>query len=224
MISMMRFRSDNPGEDDCAADRRLLGVGLSPAEAALLLDCEPIVLHRQSWDLLFDLGALGPTDEGIPRRAMASDAFFSALSVATVVFLQGSERFAFTSEVRDQTGAEIVVIVPAIDMWGNVEDLVAWRVADNKTASWRGAAGYLGEHETLLAPQIEFEGVRVFGAVAEWLRSGRQGVFIVNRRIARLRLDGVTFVVDSIAAGDRLDAMMRAPPPRILVDERKVLT
>jgi hypothetical protein len=191
-------------------DPRMIGYGLTPSEAALL-DCLHVGSHEPTYAKLYALGVYGPTVTG--------GGLFNALHCDTVCFLPGG-RFEFARDMRDPTGFEIAVIIPALDEWGQTIDLVAWRLDNGALATWRGAAAMLGEN-AIDAPRIEADGLRVFPGPAEWLRAGRRGVVILDGERARWRLSEERLIVSDSAFGRRLRDVLRLPEPRVFVEETR---
>src|SRR5271165_4416146 len=113
--------------DSSTADPRLLGVGLTPSESALL-DCQLAVLHQPTYAKLCALEIRGD-------RLSGRDTF-DALHVEAVCFLSNN-RFEFARNLRDATGAKLAVIIPARDEGGAVADLVAWDMDTDALATWR---------------------------------------------------------------------------------------
>ena len=131
------------------ADPRMIGLDLTPSEAALL-DCLPVVLHGPTHAKLFGLGIHGP--------AVTGGGLFNALHVEPVCFLP-SGRFEFARDMRDQTGHVLAVIIPALDEFGETADLVAWVPDTGVVATQHGAVCILGE-EAIDGPDAEMRKTR----------------------------------------------------------------
>src|SRR5271163_1033432 len=138
--------------DKVMTDLRLLGVGLSPIDAALI-DCLGVVSHASTYQRLFELGINGPSVTG--------GGIFNSLHVDSVCFLGDRRRFEFARDLRDQTGHALAIIIPVRDGYGETIDLAAWRLDTGALATWRGAACMLGEDQ-IAAPRIDVDGLRVF--------------------------------------------------------------
>ena len=118
------------------ADQRLLGVGLTPAEAALA-ESLPVTLHRQTYNALFALRIHG--------RAIVGQHAFDALHLECVCYLPG-ERFELARGMRDPSGHVLAVVIPCQNEFGEADDLAAWEIESGRVATWRGAAAVLGAH------------------------------------------------------------------------------
>lgn len=108
------------------ADWRLAKGGLSECEMALL-DCFPVVCDTNWYARLWGLGIRGA----------------AGLHVESVVFLPGGQ-FEFWRNLRDATGAVVALIIPALDGFGEIEDLMAFDIDGGAVARWRGCAAVLG--------------------------------------------------------------------------------
>jgi hypothetical protein len=186
---------------------RQVGIGLTPAEAALVGSL-PVVLHAPTYDTLFRLGVHGAALTG-------ADAF-DALHVEAVCFL-GNERFEFAREMSEPCESALAVIIPCRNEFGMTVDLVAWEIDTGKLAAWRGEAAMLGEDQ-IDAPRIEYDGVRIYPGPVDWLHAGRRGAVILDALRARWRLAEDRLIVDNADFGRRLRGMMRLPEPRVFVD------
>ena len=197
------------------ADPRMIGLDLTPSEAALL-NCLPVVLHGPTHAKLFSLGIHGP--------AVTGGGLFNALHVEAVCFLP-SGRFEFARDMRDQTGHVLAVIIPALDEFGETADLVAWVPDTGVVATQHGAVCILGE-EAIDGPDADDEededGLRVFPTPLEWLRAGRGGVVILaSAARTRWRLSGRELDRSDAAFGRRLRDALRLPEPRVYVEEKR---
>lgn len=190
-------------------DPRLLGVGLTPSEAALL-ECEFVVLHEPAYTKLFALGIRG--------RSLTGRDAFDALHVEAVCFLHGG-RFEFARNLRDPTPSSLAVIIPARDENDVTIDLAAWQYETDALATWRGAAAMLGEGD-LAAPRLE-NGLRVYPNVADWLRAARDGLMILDAGRARWRLAEERLIVSDASFGRRLRDALSLPEPIIFVEKPK---
>jgi hypothetical protein len=198
---------------DPLSDLRLIGISLTPAEAALT-ESLPVVLHSPTYEALFRLGVRGVALTG-------ADAF-DALHIEVVCFLQDG-RFEFARDIRDQVEGALAVIIPCRDEFGRTTDLAAWHMDTGRVATWLGAAVMLGE-DNISAPRIDCDGVRVFPDAAAWLREDRRGVVILDATRARWRLTEERLIVREadIDFGRRLRKILRLPEPRIFVETAKV--
>jgi hypothetical protein len=192
-------------QDDTPIDPRLVGLGLSECERALL-DCWPVVLRAEIYNALFALGIRGGGVNGFGA--------FDALQVADVVF-EAAGRFDFCSEVGWARGSVEGVIIPIRDECGDMVDLAAWNVDTGMLALWRGAAAMLGA-ENIFAPRLGAP-LLVHETTFDWLRAARTGIVILDPQRARWRLAEEQLVVDDVAFGRRLRDALRLPMPRVFV-------
>ena len=98
---------------DCSVelDKRLLGVGLTSAEAELGL-CQDVVCVPDVWSQLYELGVRDP--------AVTGRDYFEGLRFASVVLFP-TGLFEFAHNLHDQHGAELATIVPLPDERGRVQ-------------------------------------------------------------------------------------------------------
>lgn len=196
---------DHEDAPDIPADLRLLGLGLSGCERALL-DCWPVVCHDRTYAKLFALGIFG---DGVNGRWP-----FYALAYDAVCFLPG-DRFEFGRDMRDATGARDAIIVPAMNEFGELTDLAAWLPHTGELALWRGVVSMLGQNN-IFAPRLG-EPLLVHENVADWLRAGRRGVVIIDPARALMLLAGDRLAVADAKFGRRLRDALRLPAPKIFV-------
>lgn len=132
-------------------------------------------------DLAERIAGLDPllTDDAMPLW----DA--EGLYTATVCF-GANGTFDFPDEVRDPSAAVVAVILECRDEYGGLVDLAAWRPDAGKLALLRGRVFALGQDQ-VLSPRGD-EPLRVFATVLAWLRSGRDGLVILDFRQAALAL------------------------------------
>lgn len=189
---------------DCF-DPEALGVDPTEVETALAL-CSPVVLHEPSWRHLHDLG--------IRSGGMNGTRPLDALCVEEVVFLDGG-RFGFCRDAG-YGGRRVAIIIPARDEFGDLADLAAWHIESGKLALWRGRAAMFGA-ENVYAPRL-CEPLKVHETVKDWLRAGREGVFVIDgaRAAALLRM-AEPLGVRTEAFGRRLREALTIRAPRIVV-------
>jgi len=179
------------------SDWRLANGGLSECKIALL-DCLPVVCDANWYARVWDLGA---------RSA-------AGLHVESAVFLP-SGQFEFGRDLRDATGAVAALITPALDGFGEIEDLAAIDLDSGAMAQWRGRAAVLGA-EMIFAPRLG-DPLRVFPDAMAWLAGNREGVVILDWTKAAAALDGVTLEVESVEFGRQLRQRLARPAPPIVV-------
>lgn len=191
---------------DCF-DSEALGVDPTEVETALAL-CAPVVLHEPSWRHLHDLG--------IRSGGMNGSRPLDALCVEEVVFLDGG-RFEFCRDAG-YGGRRVAIIIPARDEFGDLADLAAWHIESGKLALWRGRAAMFGA-ENVYAPRLG-EPLKVDETVRDWLRAGREGVFVIDgarQRAAALLRMAEPLGVRTEAFGRRLREALTIRAPRIVV-------
>jgi hypothetical protein len=138
-----------------------------------------------------------------------------------VVFRDNRPLFDFAAVGEE--GAISALIFLAYDERGEPADLVAWVPEQKLIGAWFGAVALLGA-ENLWAPRLTREGaLDVFESPFEWLCSGRTGVVIVNPpRAAPLLRIAEPLAAESVEHGRRLDKLLTARKPRILVPRPEV--
>src|SRR5680860_1267057 len=95
-------------------------------------------------------------------------------------------------------------------------DLIAWQPARNLLASWRGVAFALGE-DAIWNPATHFAGgaLRVHRTTIEWLRADRDGICIVQPRLAYSQLAHVERLQFADAAhASSVKRWLQPPKPR----------
>lgn len=196
--------TDSGLESAAYSDMRLLGVGLTEAEAELGL-CEDVVCVDAVWARLHDFGVRG--------YAIRGSDYFAGLRLAAVVFLP-SGLFEFGHNLRDATGAALAVIVPMLDEAGRTQNLIAVDLEFKRVARWRSMLPILGV-DRLHGPRIE--PLRVFPHVFAWLRADRDGIVVFDfPGAAKILCGGGTLAVEDIAFGRELSTKLRIHPPRIV--------
>ena len=106
----------------------------------------------------------------------------------------------------------------ARDQFGVTDDLVAFDDR-GRLAPGLGRARLLGE-QMILAPRLG-EPLRVLEDVWAWLRADRDGVVILDWRVAARRLEDVSLCVDSVEFGQSLRERLTRPAPPIFVKTRQ---
>ena len=132
------------------------------------------------------------------------------------VVMQG-DGFEFARYLPRATPDEIsaAFIFVLFDCEGQPVDLAAWR-PNADLALWRGRVWALGE-EQVGAPRPG-EPLRVHGNVLDWLRTGREGIMILNAPIAAWALRNAgTLAVETREAADKLRDLLTIPPPPVVV-------
>jgi hypothetical protein len=143
---------------------------------------------------LFDLaGKIGELEAGDKH---------AGYMVASVCF--GPTTFDFPEDIRDASGQRQAAIFIEPD------DIVAWDARTGQLASWLGRAAMLGE-EKILGWRGDAP-LHVYETIPDWLRSHRDGIVILDWRIAAERLAGVTLAASTVEGGLLLkDRLTRAP-------------
>ena len=125
-------------------------------------------------------------------------------------------RFEFGRYVNHED-VRAALVTLAFDRDGRAADIVAWRTGPEPfAASWLGRAGLLGE-ENLDGCRMG-EPLMVHPDPMAWLRSGREGVVVVDAiRAGPLLRQAGEMVVDCHRERNRLNAIMRVDLPKIIV-------
>ena len=200
------------------ADPRMIGLGLTPTEAALL-DCLPVV--GLDVEERFDrLPSLRWSEferflkSGVPARALV---YPELPARARVVLFPDRPLFDFADDVGDDGAAPAFVFV-ARDEFGDACDLVAWAPGEARVAAWLGRASMLGL-ECLRAPRIVYDGaLPVCETPLEWLRAERRAVVILDATRARWSFFRTSLIVSDVAFGCRVREALRWPAPQIFVE------
>ena len=151
--------------------------------------------------------------EGIPLLALAQSQFgdYAVVCKDKVVF--DGDRFEFSRYRPD--GACNAFVLPALDHFGEVIDLVAFR--HDRCATWFGRAGLLGGEQPFL-PRVGDVALDVHESVIDWLRAGRRGVVVIN--LARAASDLRAAAPLRAATPEharRLRTALTVPAPTILI-------
>lgn len=156
--------------------------GVSPFA---LLGCGAAPMRTQAVETTLDLGFLVTRDR--------------------VRFLRG-RRFVCESDCRGEPDDAVpAYLMPAIE-GGFVVDMVAWHPRTERIATLDGRVGLLG------ADALAGDGpISVAPDPRAWLAGFRQGVCIVDERLARPQLleAGRPLVAADVAHGEALEAMLR---------------
>jgi len=205
-------------EGDIVADPRMIGLDLTPTEAALL-DCPPVVgpdieerfdrLPSLRWSE-FERFLNG----GTPARALV---YPELPGRARVVFFPDRPLFDFAEDVGGDAVVSAFVFL-ARDESGDPCDLVAWAPGEARVAAWLGRASMLGLDQ-LWQPRLMQEGaLPVCETPLEWLRAERRAVVILDPTRARWSLFRTNLIVSDVAYGCRLREALRWPAPQIFVE------
>jgi hypothetical protein len=188
-------------QDDLAwsrADWRLANDGLSDREMALLDSmavASDLRMHATLW--------------GLGIREMAD------LYVEPVVFLP-NDCFEFARDARDPSGAVVAVIFLARDDLGDPSDLAAWEPETGRLALWLGRVSILGQ-DNLYDWRLG-DPLMVHETPLEWLKAGREGVFVIDSQRASPLLRMVEPLgVKRPEYGRQLQAALTIRAPRIVV-------
>ena len=136
---------------------------------------------------------------------------------ASVVFDCRRRLFDFAEDTSDEGAASAFVFL-SLDEEGEPADLVAWAPQEQRLAAWFGASPLLGA-ENLWAPRLTKErALSVFESPLGWLRAGREGVVVIDkRRSAPLLRLAEPLIAESIDHGQRLRRRLTLRPPRVYV-------
>jgi hypothetical protein len=188
-------------QDDIAwspADWRLANGGPNELELELR-ECPPVASdverHAELWA------------RGVRRTA--------DLYVEPVVFLQNGG-FEFARVVRDASEAVAAIIFPAPDERGQLIDLAAWEPETGRLALFLGRVSMLGQ-DNLYGWRVG-EPLLVHESPLEWLRAGREGVFVIDPQCASSLLRMVEPLgVKRPEYGRQLQTALTIRAPRIVV-------
>jgi hypothetical protein len=170
---------------------------------------------QRSWGWPSGAAILALCDQGISITAMAEP---WPLGTAKVHFF-GDGTFD-----RDVEG-ECVWTFIATDYSGTAIDIVAYAPESRKIASWYGVAEILGDPDQVdNRATYAFDGtLRVHADPIAWLKSGRDGIVIVNRLRAAPLLRNATRMLcaDPDLAGE-IELLIQPPKPQVeIFVERK---
>jgi hypothetical protein len=180
------------------ADWRLANGGLSECEIELF-DSTPAASDPRMHASLWALGIREMSD----------------LYVEPVVFLPNG-CFEFARHARDASGAVVAVVFLAFDDLGNPLDLVAWEPETGRLALWLGRVSMLGQ-DNLYGWRIG-EPLAAHETPLEWLRAGREGVFVIDPQRASPLLRMVEPLgVKRQEFGRQLQSALTIRAPRIVV-------
>ncbi len=183
-----------------------MGMSLIDDPVAEFLLCKP--LDQPSLDHMKSIG--------VPVQALVSDLNGTGHCIRQDRVEARDGRFEFARYVNHEMVRDALVAL-AFDRDGRAADIVAWRTGHEPfVASWLGQVGLLGE-ENLDMPRLG-EPLVVHSDPMAWLRSGRDGVVVVDaiRAGPMLRQAG-EMAVGSHAERNRLNAVMRVDLPKIIV-------
>jgi hypothetical protein len=172
---------------------------------AELFNHTPVVAHDGAYRRLCALGA----HRGISRNGD------DALCVADVVDVAPG-RFEFPGNVPGFGRWRPAILVPARDECGDLADIAALSLDSGDVVLWRGTIAVLGQ-ENVLASRLN-EALVVHETVADWLRAGREGVFVIDaKRAAPLLHAAAPLGVERPAFGRQLRESLTIRAPQIKV-------
>jgi len=184
----------------------MMGIALIDDPVAEFLLCQP--LDQPSLDHMKSIG--------VPVLALVSGLNGMGHCIREDRVETRDGRFEFARYV-DHEMVRGALVALAFDRDGHAADIVAWRTGSEPfVASWLGQIGLLGE-ENLDGARLG-EPLVVHPDPMAWLRSGREGVVVVDaiRAGPMLRQAG-EMVGGSHAERNRLNAIMRVDLPKIIV-------
>ena len=148
-------------------------------------------------------------DRHLPIAALCNDPDGQGFAIGVARIEKAGRCFEFLED-----GVRAVIIL-ARDEDGEPIDLVAWLPNEGWFAPWLGTVPLLGMQE-LAAPRLNTP-LPVYLEPGGWLRGGREGVTILDRKRAWLPLEGVTIAAASVEHGVELRRILDRPKPRIVV-------
>jgi hypothetical protein len=154
-------------------------------------------------------------DLGITNEAIEADFGRASGPLRSALVVCAGPYFDFAPDEDDDAVQAFVVI--ARDTSGTTSDIVAFNLA-GRLARYLARAPMLGEH-LVLAPRLDLP-LRVFETVAEWLCGGRDGVVLLDDRLAARLLEGHSLQVgaDEVAFGTKLKARLTLAPTIVVGD------
>jgi hypothetical protein len=154
--------------------------------------------------------------QGISASAIEGDPNCASgpLRFASVAF--GEQYFDFAVEADPSAFPAFIVI--ARNQFGVTDDM--WpSTAKGGLLQGLGARGCYGE-QMIFTPRLG-EALRVFEDVWAWLRADRDGVVILDWRVAARRLENVSLCVDSLEFGQIVRDRLTRQAPQIFVKTRQ---
>jgi hypothetical protein len=192
------LQTEDDGLEWAPADLRLIDGGLSKREEELL-DCELVASDERMHSRLWGLGVR----------------WTAGLHFESVVFLP-DDRFEFARDVSDASGAHVAVVFPASDDLGQLLDLAAWDPETGRLALLLGRVSMLGQ-DNLYSLRLG-EPLAMHETPLDWLKSNRDGVFVIDPQRASPLLRMVEPLgVRCASFGRRMRQAMTIRAPRIVV-------
>jgi len=184
----------------------MMGMSLIDDPLSEFVLCQP--LDQPSLDHMKSIG--------VPVMALVSDLDGMGHCIRQDRVEARDGRFEFARHVNHEMVRDALVAL-AYDRDGHAADIVAWRTGPEPfVASWLGQVGLIGE-EHLDGARLD-EPMVVHPDPMAWLRSGRQGVVVIDpARAGPLLRRAGEMVVDSHHERNRLNALMRVELPKIIV-------
>ena len=170
-----------------------------------------IASHAVAEKFFLGSGRLDERQKEWLRSRCVADVDCEDVRTARVLF--GDRFFEFEAEA-DQEDCKAALVVIAKNEGDLCSDIVVFD-AHGRVAAWLGREPMLGA-ENILKPRLD-EPLFVHETPLDWLRAGRDGVVILNWRVAADRLAGVSLVAARVSFGQTLRARLTRPSPKIFI-------
>ena len=148
----------------------------------------------------------------VPNLALGGDHGMSGYVIGSANVEFDRHLFDF---VEDGDGAAAAIVIVARDLTGMPIDLVAWAPKTDMVATLYGRAVLLGE-QNVFGPKLNGP-LAIHRSVLGWLRAGRRGAVVLDRRRAWRVLDGIPVIAEDVEHGLGLRKVLTAPSPSIMV-------
>ena len=190
----------------------------APSPYSVLAEATALVLEPAAYRQAIELGVAGSVE--LAERFLA-DGFnwADALQCEQVIFRR--DRIQVARHQVDQFGAVAAFVFAVREAEGDITDVAAWDPAEGRIGTMLGKVGALG---LPALRRVRLDPPLVWPTVREWLRAGRDGLFILDDRLAAAELDGVTIAATDYPAGRALRARL-APyssrSPKIIIPQSR---
>lgn len=170
-----------------------------------------IAPHEVAVQFFQEFGRLDGSQKEWLRSRGVADGDFEGVRAARVMF--DGPFFYFEAET-DGEDCDAALVIVAKNEGDLCSDIVAFD-SHGHVAAWFGREPMLGA-ENILKPRLD-EQLFVHETPLEWLRAGRDGVVILNWRVAADRLAGVSLAAPNVSFGQTLRARLTRPSPKVFI-------